>query len=88
MSAAKPSGVPIGALLLVVPFGAAAVLDGWLAAPLVMAFPVAAGVLGSVPGARPASSAPYGTAAVLHAVSTPAAPRTPAPSSTQRLVAH
>jgi len=38
-------------------------------------------------GAWPAWFASYGTAAVLHADSIPVAPRTPAPSSTQRRVA-
>jgi hypothetical protein len=57
-----------------------ALADGWLAMLLA--------VVGVVPGAWPAAFAPYGTAVVLHALSTPAAPRTPAPSSTQRLVAH
>jgi hypothetical protein len=66
---------------------ALAELDGWLAM-LDMPLPEAAGMLDSVVGAWPAPFASYGTAAVLHAESTPAAPRTPAPSSTQRLVAH
>jgi hypothetical protein len=64
---------------------ALALLDGWLAMPPAMPLPEADG---AVPGAWPASFASYGTGAVLHAVSTPATPRTPAPSSTQRLVAH
>jgi len=67
---------------------ALALLDGWPAIPLAMPFPAADGVVDAIPGAWPASFALYGTAAVLHALSTPAAPRTPAPSSTQRLVAH
>jgi hypothetical protein len=74
------------------PFMALAELDGWLAMPLDMALdmpsPEAAAVLGSVPVAGSALLASYGTALVLHAVSTPATPITPAPSSTQRLVAH
>jgi hypothetical protein len=68
--------------------------DGWAAIPVDMPlagialaealFPMAA----VEDGAWPASFAPYGTEVVLHAVSTPVAPRTPAPSSTQRRVAH
>jgi hypothetical protein len=66
---------------------ALAPLDGWPAMPLAGSL-AADGMAGVVPGAWPASFALYGTAAVLHAVSTPVTPRTPAPSSTQRLVAH
>jgi hypothetical protein len=82
-SLAAPSSVPAGPLRLL----ALALLDGWLAMPLAGSL-APDGVVGVVPGAWPASFASYGTAAVLHAVSTPATPRTPAPSSTQRLVAH
>jgi hypothetical protein len=80
--------VPIGPLAFALLFVALALLDGWLAMPLAMSVPMADDVVGVVPGAWPASFASYGTAWVLHALSTPAAPRTPAPSSTQRLVAH
>src|SRR6185312_5358416 len=84
-SAAIPSRVPIWPPFLAPPFAepplALALPDGWAAMPS----PVEDG---AAAGAWPASLASKGTAAVLHAVSTPAAPRTPAPSSTQRLVAH
>jgi hypothetical protein len=70
------------------PFMALALLDGWAAMPFAMPLPLADGVVEPIPGAWPAPFASYGTAALLHADSTPATPRTPAPSSTQRLVAH
>jgi hypothetical protein len=67
---------------------------GLLIDPLLMApLPAAEGAIVAVvgmpagAGAWPAAFASYGTAAVLHADSIPAAPRTPAPSSTQRRVA-
>jgi hypothetical protein len=64
-------------------------LLGLLMAPLPAAEGGIVAVVGmlAAPGAWPASFASYGTAAVLHADSIPAAPRTPAPSSTQRRVA-
>src|ERR1700722_14632071 len=86
MSAARPSTVPpTRALPLGLP----------VTAPLPVVAPLPAGDGGSIAivgalagaGAWPSWFASYGTAAVLHAVSIPAAPRTPAPSSTQRLVA-
>jgi hypothetical protein len=91
---------PLLGLLLDPPLGL--LMDPLLVAPLpaaegaivaVVGMPSAEGAIVAVvgmpaaPGAWPAAFAPYGTAAVLHADSIPAAPRTPAPSSTQRRVA-
>src|ERR1700722_7846885 len=64
-----------------------------IAAPLPCAagWPAIAGVLDAAgacwPEATPASSAPYGTAAVLQPASTPPIPAIPPPSSTPRRVA-
>jgi hypothetical protein len=97
MSAARPSTVPPAAPpplgLLMAPLLIEPAL-GLLIDPLLMApLPAAEGAIAAVvgmpagAGAWPAWFASYGTAAVLHADSIPAAPRTPAPSSTQRRVA-